>query len=58
MLQRLTITSLFNDSAEQILNLILPIQQFEFNVPLTREAQPDLLDIEAFYHQAGGNFWG
>jgi GNAT superfamily N-acetyltransferase len=58
MLQKLLITPLFNDSTEQILNLILPIQQLEFNVPLTREAQPDLLDIEAFYHQAGGGFWG
>jgi N-acetylglutamate synthase-like GNAT family acetyltransferase len=58
MLQKRPITPLFNDSAEQILSLILPIQQLEFNVPLTREAQPDLLDIEAFYHQAGGGFWG
>ena len=58
MRQELIITPLFNDSTEQILNLILPIQQLEFNVSLTREAQPDLLAIEACYHQAGGGFWG
>ncbi|OUJ75792.1 GNAT family N-acetyltransferase [Hymenobacter crusticola] len=54
----LTITPLFNDSSQQILDLILPIQQIEFNVPITLEGQPDLLNVEAFYHQTGGGFWG
>jgi GNAT superfamily N-acetyltransferase len=58
MLKQLITTPLFNDSSEQILSLILPIQQIEFNVPITREAQPDLADIEASYHQTGGGFWG
>ncbi|WEK21718.1 MAG: GNAT family N-acetyltransferase [Candidatus Pedobacter colombiensis] len=47
-----------NKYSEQIINLILPIQQIEFNVPVTLEDQPDLLNIESFYQQGGGNFWG
>ncbi|MFC4144195.1 GNAT family N-acetyltransferase [Pedobacter mendelii] len=41
-----------------IIDIILPIQQLEFNVPLTISDQPDLLDIENFYMLKGGNFWG
>ncbi|TDQ11699.1 GNAT family N-acetyltransferase [Pedobacter metabolipauper] len=54
----LTIAPIFNDDCKPAIDLILPIQQIEFNVPVTIEDQPDLLDIEANYHQAGGNFWG
>lgn len=54
----LQITQLNNAYCERIINLILPIQQIEFNVPVTLEAQPDLLDIEANYQHGGGNFWG
>lgn len=52
------IRSLNNTYCRQIIDIILPIQQIEFNVPITLEAQPDLLDIETNYHQTGGNFWG
>ncbi|MCF0056928.1 GNAT family N-acetyltransferase [Dyadobacter sp. CY356] len=52
------ISPIFNDHCPQILNLILPIQQIEFNVPVTLEGQPDLLDIETHYHNTGGGFWG
>ena len=52
------INPVFNDHGPQILDLILPIQQIEFNVPVTLEGQPDLLDIETHYHQPGGGFWG
>ena len=41
-----------------IIDLILPIQQHEFHVPVTAADQPDLQDIEAFYHKSGGGFWG
>jgi len=54
----LTIAPIFNDDCTEIIDLILPIQQIEFNVPITIEAQPDLLDVESNYHQVGGNFWG
>jgi len=54
----LTIVPLFNNDCQTVIDLILPIQQIEFNVPITIEAQPDLLDLETNYHQGGGNFWG
>ena len=40
-----------------VIDVILPIQQHEFGIPITLEAQPDLLDIPAFYQSANGNFW-
>lgn len=49
---------LTNEDAEKAVKLILPIQQIEFNVPVTLNDQPDLLDIEAYYHKTGGCFWG
>ncbi|SDI33503.1 GNAT family N-acetyltransferase [Mucilaginibacter sp. P25] len=52
------ISSLNNTYCQQIIDIILPIQQIEFNVPITLEAQPDLFDIETNYHQTGGDFWG
>jgi len=52
------IKTLDNSYQQNILDLILPIQQIEFNVPVTLEGQPDLLDIESFYLKGGGNFWG
>jgi GNAT superfamily N-acetyltransferase len=53
----ITITPIFNDAQQQIVDLILSIQQLEFNVPITLEDQPDLLDIESNYHMGGGGFW-
>lgn len=41
----------------QVLDLILQIQQDEFNIPITKEDQPDLLCIERFYQNGCGNFW-
>jgi N-acetylglutamate synthase-like GNAT family acetyltransferase len=43
--------------AEGVFNLILPIQQQEFGVPITRADQPDLADIPGFYQRGAGNFW-
>ena len=58
MEQKILISALNNTYCDRIINLILPIQQIEFNVPITLDAQPDLLDIETNYHKTGGNFWG
>ncbi len=55
---QIIIRSLNNADAALIANLILPIQQIEFNVPITLKDQPDLLDIETCYLKDGGNFWG
>lgn len=46
--------SQFQDAVE---NLVLPIQQVEFGVPITREDQPDLMDICGQFRQGKGNFW-
>ncbi|REC42677.1 GNAT family N-acetyltransferase [Chryseobacterium pennipullorum] len=55
---KLQIHPIGNSYSEQAIDLILTIQQKEFNVPLTIHDQPDLLEIESFYTEAGGNFWG
>ena len=43
--------------AQSIAAVILPIQQVEFGIPITLEAQPDLSNIEQFYQHGCGNFW-
>lgn len=40
-----------------VVSVILPIQQVEFEIPVTLDAQPDLADIAAFYQRGSGNFW-
>jgi len=42
---------------EAVVAVILPIQQEEFGIPITREAQPDLLRIADYYQVRDGNFW-
>ena len=54
----IVVRSIGNTYAARAIDLVLPIQQLEFGVPVTLEAQPDLLDIEGFYHRSGGGFWG
>ncbi|ODB56060.1 MULTISPECIES: GNAT family N-acetyltransferase [Paenibacillus] len=41
----------------QVVDLILHIQKDEYNIAITKEDQPDLLDIENFYQRGNGNFW-
>lgn len=43
--------------ADQIFDLILPIQIEEFGITITRQDQPDLAQIPAFYQKGNGNFW-
>lgn len=42
---------------DDIINLILDIQQNEFQIPIQKEDQPDLSDIPGFYQKGVGNFW-
>lgn len=42
---------------QQVVNLIVSIQQKEFNIPITAEDQPDLRDIPNYYQKNHGNFW-
>jgi len=55
---KMTILPLSNAHRDAAAALILPIQQGEFNVPITLADQPDLLDLEAYYFRPGGHFWG
>ncbi|PIF45733.1 acetyltransferase (GNAT) family protein [Chryseobacterium sp. 52] len=55
---KVDIKQLDNSYSDQLIDLILTIQQKEFNVPITIEDQPDLKQIESFYIEPGGNFWG
>jgi RimJ/RimL family protein N-acetyltransferase len=45
------------EDAQAIAQLILPIQQQEFNLPINLAAQPDLLEIDNYYQAGRGNFW-
>jgi N-acetylglutamate synthase-like GNAT family acetyltransferase len=48
----------YTDKYQQaIVDLILPIQQNEFHVPVTIEDQPDLKNIPGVYQKGNGNFW-
>ena len=40
-----------------VVSVILTIQREEFELPITLEAQPDLLDIPGYYRKGAGNFW-
>ena len=52
------ITPIANEYENETANLIINIQQKEFNVPITLEDQPDLFNIQNFYYASGGGFWG
>ncbi len=51
------IISYTNTYQQQVIDLILGIQQGEFNVPITLKDQPDLLEIPTFYQVKAGDFW-
>lgn len=53
----LHITSYETRHQAGVIATILPIQNEEFGIPITLEAQDDLLDIPGFYQRGGGNFW-
>jgi N-acetylglutamate synthase-like GNAT family acetyltransferase len=42
---------------DQVIALILKIQNVEANLDISLDQQPDLLDIDSNYANAGGNFW-
>ncbi|MFT4414356.1 GNAT family N-acetyltransferase [Fredinandcohnia humi] len=46
-----------NEYQAQVVDLILQIQQQEYNINITKEDQPDLFTIEDFYQIGNGNFW-
>ncbi|WP_445491253.1 GNAT family N-acetyltransferase [Niallia sp. 03133] len=46
-----------NNYQAQVVDLILQIQQQEYNIQITKEDQPDLSAIKDFYQTGNGNFW-
>jgi len=57
MLHMIRIQPFLPEYTAGVIAVILPIQQTEFGIPVTLEAQPDLLDIPGFYQHGCGNFW-
>lgn len=53
----LSIQPFSSNQQQQVIELVLHIQQKEFNVPITINDQKDLLDIDSFYKKENGNFW-
>src|SRR5262249_28287021 len=48
----------FSEADQQgVLDVILPIQQREFGIPITEADQPDLTRIPEFYQSGTGGFW-
>lgn len=43
--------------ASQTAELVLQIQQIEFQVPITLAEQPDLQHVAQFFQKGKGNFW-
>jgi N-acetylglutamate synthase-like GNAT family acetyltransferase len=43
--------------AAGVVDVILPIQQREFGIPIALDDQPDLRDVQGFYRYGAGNFW-
>lgn len=53
----ITIEAFSPAHADGVVELILPIQQQEFGLPITLQDQPDLLSIPDFYQRGRGGFW-
>lgn len=58
MKEKYTVRILCNKDSWKAIDLILPIQQREFGVAIQVADQPDLMNMEAYYQEQGGNFWG
>lgn len=41
----------------EVIDLIVSIQQGEFDLAITADDQPDLSDVERAYRDSGGEFW-
>ena len=53
----ITIQPYSTDYQKQVIALILPIQQKEFQISISEEDQPDLYRIPEIYQSGKGNFW-
>lgn len=46
-----------DDYKEEVIDLILSIQQNEFNIPITINDQADIKNTSQFYQNGNSNFW-
>ena len=56
-MKNITIQEYKPEYKEELIDMILTIQQEEYKIPISREDQPDLSDIQKFYQKENGNFW-
>ncbi len=56
-MQKISIGAFSDGDRRGVLNVILPIQQQEFGIPVTEADQPDLANIPEFYQSGTGGFW-
>ena len=54
---RVDVRPLAPKDVEAVRRLVLNIQNGEFGVPITLEAQPDLVDPAGFFRQGAGEVW-
>ena len=52
------IQRLGNVHSSAVADLVLPIQQLEFGVPITLEMQPDIRDIDGVFNKDRSGLWG
>ncbi|MFC5471592.1 GNAT family N-acetyltransferase [Cohnella suwonensis] len=57
MAEGIIIKEYSDEFQSQVVELILNIQQNEYNIPITKHDQPDLFNIVSFYQNGTGNFW-
>lgn len=53
----ITIIPFIKRYQDQVQDLILSIQNQEFDIPITLAQQQDLIDIPSYYQKGSGNFW-
>ena len=56
-LKMITIETFQKKWESQLISLIVGIQNGEFNIPISADDQPDLMNINAYYQHQKGNFW-
>lgn len=56
-MQKVLVTDFSDADQQSVLNVILPIQQREFGIPIKGADQPDLMNIPGFYQSGTGGFW-
>src|SRR5712675_1393450 len=57
LMQNIVITAYSDADRQGVLDVILPIQQQEFGIPITEADQPDLTNVRNFYQTGTGGFW-